>query len=81
VAPFPDSEVVSVKLFNALGGEVAQLVFRNMNAGTYSAEWNAAGFSSGVYDYRLEAGRFFDVDTSRRQTLSHWRRCSFEHRW
>ncbi len=57
----PVSEVVTLKVFNALGEEVAQLVSRNMNAGTYSAEWNAAGLSSGVYYYRLEAGRFVET--------------------
>jgi len=32
-----------------------------LSAGEYSRQWNAAGFSSGVYFYRLEAGGFISV--------------------
>jgi hypothetical protein len=32
-----------------------------LEEGEYARQWNAAGFSSGVYFYRLEAGGFVGV--------------------
>ena len=49
---------VSLKVFNALGQEVAVLVAEEMLAGTYQYEWDAAGLASGLYYYRLNAGDF-----------------------
>jgi len=46
---------VTLKIFDLLGREVATLVNEKKDAGTYSVQWNASGFSSGIYFYRLEA--------------------------
>ncbi len=46
---------VTLKLFDLLGREVAVLVNEDLNTGDYRATWDAAGFSSGVYFYRLQA--------------------------
>ena len=46
---------VSLKIFNILGQEVAELVNSNIVAGSHTATFNAAGLNSGVYMYRLEA--------------------------
>jgi photosystem II stability/assembly factor-like uncharacterized protein len=54
----PKSGVVTLKVYNALGQEVSELISRDMDAGTYTSEWNASGCASGVYYYRLEAGSF-----------------------
>ena len=51
----------SLKIFDITGKEVATLVNEKLNAGTYSVEWNAGEYSSGVYFYRLQAGDFFDT--------------------
>jgi hypothetical protein len=32
-----------------------------MNAGVYTTEWNASGFASGVYFYRIVAGNFIET--------------------
>jgi hypothetical protein len=32
-----------------------------MTAGAYSTEWNAVGFASGVYYYRIVAGDFIQT--------------------
>jgi hypothetical protein len=40
---------------------VATLVNKKQNAGAYQIEWNASGFASGIYYYRIEAGEFQDV--------------------
>ncbi len=46
---------VSLKVYDNLGREVEALVSGNKEAGTYSAEFNAAKLSSGIYFYRLES--------------------------
>ncbi len=52
---------VSIKVFNLLGGEVAELVRGDYPAGRYSVTFNASTLSSGVYFYRLQAGQFSSV--------------------
>jgi hypothetical protein len=37
---------------------VTTLVNKKQPAGKYEIEWNARGFASGVYYYRLQAGDF-----------------------
>jgi len=49
---------VSLKVFGILGNEVSVLVNGFMKAGIYNAEFDASGFSSGVYFYTLKAGEF-----------------------
>jgi hypothetical protein len=54
----PKDSRVTLKLFNILGQEVATLVNGEENAGYKSIEWNASGFASGVYFYRIQAGDY-----------------------
>jgi hypothetical protein len=49
----PKDEEVSVKIFNALGQEMATLANQFLTAGPYEYEWNANGFASGVYLVRV----------------------------
>ena len=46
---------VTLTIFDGLGRKVQTLVDRQLNAGRYSEQWNAAAFSSGVYYCRLDA--------------------------
>ena len=48
--------LVSLKVFDVIGREVAILVAQEMSAGNHSIQWNAATMSSGVYFYRLQSG-------------------------
>ncbi len=57
----PKASYVTLNIYNSIGQEVAQLVSKQMNPGTYSTEWNASGFASGVYYYRLEAGSYVET--------------------
>ena len=57
----PTQSFVSLKVFDALGREVSILVSEQLSAGTYLRQWDAAGLSSGVYFYRLQAGSFIDT--------------------
>jgi hypothetical protein len=51
----------SLKVFDALGREVAVLSEGFLSAGTHRTTWGAQGCSSGVYFYRLAAGSFSEV--------------------
>ena len=46
---------VSLKIFDVLGQEVANLVNTNLAAGSHNVEFNASLLNSGVYFYRIEA--------------------------
>jgi hypothetical protein len=54
----PTQSLVTLKVFNVLGQEVATLVNGLENPGNKSVEFNAAGLPSGVYFYRLQAGSY-----------------------
>ncbi len=49
---------VSVKMYDALGREVAVLADGFMTAGPHTLAWNAGSATSGVYFCRIEAGKF-----------------------
>ena len=57
----PVSSMVSLKVYNVLGQEVATLVSEEMKPGRYEVAWDATGFASGVYFYRLQAKDFVDT--------------------
>lgn len=44
---------VSLKVYDVLGNEAALVVSSNLNAGRYSADFNASNLASGVYFYSL----------------------------
>ncbi len=52
---------VSLKVYNSLGIEVADLVNENKPAGKYSLTFDGSNLSSGIYFYKLEAGDFTDT--------------------
>ncbi|MEK9137082.1 MAG: T9SS type A sorting domain-containing protein [Bacteroidota bacterium] len=54
-------EFRSFALYDVLGQEVATLVNEVKQPGTYTAQWDASGVTSGVHSYRLQAGSFVDV--------------------
>jgi hypothetical protein len=57
----PASDMVSLKVFDILGREVAVLVNEYKTSGTYSIEFNANRFASGVYFYQLKSGNFLET--------------------
>lgn len=57
----PERAHVSLKVFDVLGREVAAIVDEVRAPGEYTATWNARDIPSGIYFYRLTAGRFMDV--------------------
>ena len=57
----PEKSNVLIKIYDILGSEVATLVNEEMDAGLYENDFNAAGLSSGVYLFRMEAGKFINT--------------------
>jgi hypothetical protein len=53
--------LVSLKIFNLAGQEIATLVNESKQPGTYTIEWNASDLPSGVYLAQLRAGTFSSV--------------------
>jgi hypothetical protein len=54
---------MSLKVYDVLGNEVATLVNEEKPVGTYEVSWHAENLASGVYFYRLQAGKY--VETKR----------------
>jgi photosystem II stability/assembly factor-like uncharacterized protein len=50
----PKESHVSLKVYDPLGREVAELVYSEKQAGSHIAEFDASNYASGVYYYRLE---------------------------
>ena len=53
--------LVTLKVYDMLGREVASLVNEFKQAGYYSMDFNASSLSSGIYFYRLQANDFTDI--------------------
>lgn len=52
---------VSLKVYDMLGREVAELVNENQSEGYYSVVFNASNLSSGIYFYQIKSGSFSDI--------------------
>ncbi len=57
----PNNGIVTLKVYDMLGREVATLVNNVQSAGNYSMQFSGANLSSGVYFYKLTAGNYTDV--------------------
>lgn len=57
----PISSFVSLKVFDVLGKEVAALVNKELNTGTYNYNFDAGNLTSGIYFYRLETDSFVET--------------------
>ena len=64
----PNEEFVSLKVFNSLGEEVAELLNETKPTGNYSVSFDASSHSgnvrnltSGVYFYKIKAGSFVEI--------------------
>jgi hypothetical protein len=57
----PNDALVKLKVYDPLGKEIITLVNEQKDAGSYSVNFNAQEFSSGVYFYTLQAGDFVSI--------------------
>ncbi len=55
----PKTEFVTLKIYNLLGQEVANLVSEKLTAGKYKYDWDAGRLASGVYLYQLKTDQGF----------------------
>ena len=54
----PQDGIVTLKIYDILGSEVATLVNEEKVAGKYEVNFNATSLASGVYIYKIQAGGF-----------------------
>jgi hypothetical protein len=57
----PEQGLVTLKVFNLLGEEVATLINTEMTTGTYEADFRGTEISSGIYFYTLTADNFIST--------------------
>jgi len=66
----PQISQVDLSIYNLLGQKVATLVSEKQPSGSYEVEWDASGYSSGVYLYRLRTdGKMHGVVKTRKLVL------------
>ncbi|MBN2423975.1 MAG: VCBS repeat-containing protein [Calditrichaceae bacterium] len=52
----PEASEVTLIIYNTLGQKICTLVSEHQKMGKYKVEWNASGYASGVYFYKLRTG-------------------------
>lgn len=57
----PEASKVSIKVFNTIGEEVAELINEDRPAGYYQIDFDASALPSGVYFYRISANHFIQT--------------------
>jgi len=57
----PKADLVTLKVFDVSGKEVAVLVNGMKQQGIYTVDFNASNLASGIYFYRIETGEFTAV--------------------
>ncbi len=60
----PNSDFVTLKVYDIIGREIKTLVNEVQKSGEYSINFDASGLSSGIYFYRLQVGKNF-TDTKK----------------
>lgn len=54
----PQQSQVTIKIYDVLGKEVAEIINEELPAGQFETSFNADGLASGIYLYQLQAGSF-----------------------
>jgi hypothetical protein len=57
----PVAGMVSIKVYNLIGQEVATVMNEYQAAGTYDVDFNAANLPSGIYMYRITTEKYSEV--------------------
>jgi hypothetical protein len=57
----PQTEFVSLKVYDILGNKVADLANETLSAGNYSIKFNPVYLSSGIYFYQLTTGSYSET--------------------
>jgi hypothetical protein len=56
-----NSKLVTLKIYDILGKEIAILVNEKQSPGTYKVNWDASAFPSGIYLYKLNSGDYSET--------------------
>lgn len=56
-----ENRFTTLKIYDALGKEIETLVNEKQNPGTYSVDWIASNFPSGVYFYKLQIENYSET--------------------
>jgi len=57
----PAASNVKMEIYDLKGQKISELVNEELKAGKYEVDWNASKYSSGVYLYRLSAGKYSET--------------------
>ena len=57
----PSGGLIKLAVYDILGREIETLVNENLAAGSYSVNWNASNYPSGIYFYRIETSNFTET--------------------
>ena len=57
----PEQSLITLKVYDMLGNEIATLVNEEKSVGNYEVEFNAESLSSGIYFYKLQTGIFIQT--------------------
>jgi hypothetical protein len=57
----PDKNYVKLAVYDVIGNEIAVLLNKTLNRGSYKLEWDASNYPSGVYFYRISADGLTDT--------------------
>lgn len=57
----PNSGFTQLSVFDITGREISSLINKNLSAGNYTVEFNAAELASGIYFYRIHSKDFVDT--------------------
>ncbi len=57
----PNNNFVTLKVYNLLGEEIATLVNGEVEAGVHEVQFDGSKLSSGIYFYKLTAGKFTEI--------------------
>ena len=52
---------VTLKIYDILGNEVTTIINKELEAGYYKYDWDASELASGVYLYRIRAGKYVET--------------------
>jgi len=57
----PKTSNVKIIIYDNLGKVIEELVDKRLSAGSYEVDWNAIGFTSGIYFYRIETDDYVNT--------------------
>jgi WD40 repeat protein len=57
----PENAFVQMKIYNTYGKEVQTLINQNQGRGVYQVKWEPNNMPSGVYYYRIQAGKYSEM--------------------